>query len=105
MTETHDRFTIEIAWDRADGLRLASCEVTTGCTVAEALREASLQGSGSGLDTCAWTIGIRGKLVTPDRRLMPGDRIEIYRALQADPKQARRQRVKRDRRLSLERTS
>jgi uncharacterized protein len=39
-------------------------------------------------------VGVFGKLVTPDTRLRDGDRVEIYRPLIADPKEARRERAK-----------
>ena len=40
--------------------------------------------------------GVWGKVRPPHYRLRDGDRIEIYRHLQADPKQARRARVGRE---------
>ena len=40
-------------------------------------------------------IGIFGKRVTLDTRLANGDRIEIYRPLSTDPKEARRRRARR----------
>ncbi|MCY1304044.1 Protein RnfH [compost metagenome] len=38
-------------------------------------------------------VGIFGKLKTPDAVVREGDRVEVYRPLTADPKQARRKRV------------
>jgi len=44
-------------------------------------------------------VGIFGKRVDLDHRLAEGDRVEIYRPLAMDPKEARRQRaLKRKRR-------
>ncbi|MEO8102889.1 MAG: RnfH family protein [Betaproteobacteria bacterium] len=40
-------------------------------------------------------VGVWGKLRAPDHPLRDGDRVEIYRALQADPKDARRAKAKR----------
>ena len=42
--------------------------------------------------------GIFGRLVAPDARLADGDRLEIYRPLSADPKEARRRRASRRKR-------
>ncbi len=39
------------------------------------------------------SIGIFGKLVSLDTLVMPGDRIEVYRPLLIDPKEARRNRA------------
>lgn len=38
-------------------------------------------------------IGIFGRIVTPKTRLRDGDRVELYRPLQVDPKEARRRRA------------
>ena len=39
--------------------------------------------------------GIFGKRAALDARLAPGDRVEVYRALAIDPKEARRRRAAR----------
>lgn len=39
--------------------------------------------------------GIFGKRAALDTRLSPGDRVEVYRALAVDPKEARRRRAAR----------
>lgn len=39
------------------------------------------------------TVGIYGRIVALDSLVQQGDRIEIYRALKMDPKDARRQRA------------
>jgi len=39
-------------------------------------------------------LGIFGEPVTPDTRLADGDRVEVYRPLKIDPKEARRRRAK-----------
>ena len=39
--------------------------------------------------------GIFGKRAVLDARLAPGDRVEVYRALAIDPKEARRRRAAR----------
>jgi putative ubiquitin-RnfH superfamily antitoxin RatB of RatAB toxin-antitoxin module len=38
-------------------------------------------------------VGVWGRVVQPDHRLQDRDRVEIYRALAADPKTARRRRA------------
>jgi len=39
-------------------------------------------------------VGIWGRLCTPEAALRDRDRVEIYRALAVDPKEARRQRYR-----------
>ncbi len=60
-------------------------ELGEGATVRTALRAAGFA-SGAG-------VGIFGRRVTLDTPLEDGDRVEIYRALRADPKEARRRRA------------
>jgi hypothetical protein len=61
-------------------------ELEEGATVRSAL-------AASGR-AAAHGIGIHGRRVALDARLADGDRVEIYRALSADPKEARRRRAK-----------
>jgi uncharacterized protein len=72
-----------------------SWEVTLGDagTVGDALDKAREQAGGIDVP---WDgpIGIFGALCDRDAVPRDGDRIEIYRALKADPKESRRERVK-----------
>jgi putative ubiquitin-RnfH superfamily antitoxin RatB of RatAB toxin-antitoxin module len=67
-------------------------------TVADALEAAAAAVEFSGIDIAHTAVGVYGKPVSPERILRGGDRVEIYRALAADPKAARRARVKQARR-------
>ena len=67
-------------------------------TVADALEAAAAAMEFSGIDFAHAAVGVYGKPVGAERILEEGDRIEIYRALAADPKAARRARVKQARR-------
>jgi len=49
------------------------------------------------LDLQAQAFGIFGKRARLDQPLAEGDRVEIYRPLAMDPKEARRRRAKRKR--------
>jgi putative ubiquitin-RnfH superfamily antitoxin RatB of RatAB toxin-antitoxin module len=62
-------------------------ELEDGATVRTALGAAGRNTAGG--------VGIYGRRVALDTRLADGDRVEIYRALSADPKEARRRRAKR----------
>ena len=55
----------------------------------------AFQASITGAPDMAFKTGIWGRLVSPSQRLNDGDRLELYRALQVDPKMARKQRFKR----------
>lgn len=47
-----------------------------------------------GLDPAVASLGLWGRACQPEQRLRQHDRIEIYRPLLVDPKEARRQRYK-----------
>jgi uncharacterized protein len=61
--------------------------------VASALDYAARQPVFSGIELHAATVGIFGRIVAREQIMRPGDRLEIYRPLAADPKTARRKRV------------
>jgi len=45
------------------------------------------------IDLAAQKLGIFGRPVTAEKAVADGDRVEIYRALLIDPKEARRRRA------------
>jgi putative ubiquitin-RnfH superfamily antitoxin RatB of RatAB toxin-antitoxin module len=61
-------------------------------TVLQALQESGLLTLCPEIDLAGSRIGVWGKLKKLDDRLRDQDRIEIYRPLRVDPKEARRQR-------------
>ncbi|MCE9661166.1 MAG: RnfH family protein, partial [Burkholderiales bacterium] len=65
-----------------------------GAAAIDALRASGLAGSHPEIGTDA-PLGIFGKRVKPDTRLQDGDRVEVYRPLQLDPKEARRAKAAR----------
>jgi uncharacterized protein len=72
-------------------VRSVVLSLPAGSTLADALRA-------SGLATEGLTCGIWGRPCTPDTRLADGDRVECWRALLIDPKEARRQRAGKEKR-------
>lgn len=63
-----------------------------GSTVADAVAAARLVGDGISVDP--QRLGIFGRRVPPEHALRDGDRVEVYRALVVDPKEARRRRAR-----------
>ena len=45
------------------------------------------------VDISGLTIGVFGEIKSPDHILSENDRVEIYRPLKIDPKDARRKRI------------
>jgi hypothetical protein len=64
-----------------------------GATVAEAIERSGIAARLPGVDVGGAPVGIFGKRVRRDATLRDGDRVEVYRALIADPKIARRRRA------------
>ena len=80
---------VEIAYAEPDAQFLASLELATGSTAADAVTAAVDGGlipqRAADLDTGIW-----GRLVDRTAILKGGDRVELYRPLHEDPREARR---------------
>jgi uncharacterized protein len=70
--------------------------VHEGSTLADALRASHLLDGLSAAQADALEAGIWGRVVPLDTPLRDGDRVELTRGLLVDPKEARRQRYRRD---------
>jgi len=79
---------IEVVYARARQAQAVRLELPAGAT----LRDAILA-SGFRLKEENRAFGIFGKRARLDQPLADGDRVEIYRALAIDPKEARRRRA------------
>lgn len=67
--------------------------VPTGTTARQAVALAGISGMFPGIDLSQNKLGIFGRLVRPETILRDRDRVEIYRPLSIDPKEARRKRA------------
>jgi putative ubiquitin-RnfH superfamily antitoxin RatB of RatAB toxin-antitoxin module len=86
-----DPIEIELVYASATRQRLLSIQADAGATVAAVLSQSDidLDFPDENIDDLA--VGIWGKLVDRDHIVRDGDRIELYRPLQIDPREARRQ--------------
>lgn len=71
-----------------------SLSVAENCTVAQAIALSNITAEFPDLNLDEIKVGIFGKCVGSDLIVKSGDRVEIYRALQMDPKELRRLKVK-----------
>jgi putative ubiquitin-RnfH superfamily antitoxin RatB of RatAB toxin-antitoxin module len=69
--------------------------VQAGATLIDAIRASGVLERHAGLDIAQAKLGIWGRVQPPDTPLRERDRVEIYRPLRVDPKEARRQRYRR----------
>ena len=84
---------IEIVYGLPDRQYLRAMQVQEGTTARQAVLQSGLAQELPNLDLAAAPLGIFGKRVNDDTPLRTRDRIEIYRPLLIDPKEARRRRV------------
>lgn len=68
-------------------------DVTEGATVEQAIIKSGILKQFPDIDLTEQKVGVFGKLVNLDQSLKPGDRIEIYRPIIADPKTVPRRRT------------
>ena len=87
------RLRVSVAFSpRAGAVDATELQLEPGATVADALRDSGLQGRHPGFDFGSAPVGIWGALCRREDRLRDRDRVEVYRPLQVDPKEARRRR-------------
>lgn len=94
MADSAPAIAVEVVYALSDRQVVRAMQVNAGATVQQALEASGLLEEfpeilGEGLD-----VGIYGKRVARSNVLQEFDRIEIYRALIADPKQVRRARTR-----------
>ena len=77
---------VEVVFALPGEARVSSVELAPGATARDAVAAAGFQPTKE--------IGVFGKRVPPDPKLAEGDRVEIYRPLAMDPKEARRRRAR-----------
>lgn len=94
------RVEVIYATPRHQEVRVVTLEA--GATVRDALAVSRMAADHP--ETAEWPagVGIWGRKAELDQRLRDGDRVEIYRPLTADPKDARRMRAQKAERLAEE---
>jgi putative ubiquitin-RnfH superfamily antitoxin RatB of RatAB toxin-antitoxin module len=73
---------------------LVELSLAAGACVIDALRASGLLERHPAIQLGGQKIGVWGKAAALDTPLRDGDRVELYRALQVDPKEARRLRYR-----------
>ncbi|NBD95580.1 MAG: RnfH family protein [Gammaproteobacteria bacterium] len=86
-----DRIAVEVVAATPRRQVVIALAVPVGTTLAEAVAMADLPSRLPELSVDENRLGIFGKRRKPDTMLSDGDRAEVYRPLEADPKEIRRQ--------------
>lgn len=82
---------IEVAYAKPGEQVVLALTVAAGTTAREAVELSGILERFPEISLADNDLGIFGSVVSPDRVLKRGDRVEIYRPLQVDPREARRQ--------------
>jgi len=87
-----DTIAVEIAYADPERQLLRKVEIAANSTVADALGASAIAAElPAGFEPAGY--GIFSRIASLQTRLKDGDRVEIYRPLRADPKEARRRRA------------
>ncbi|MBK8183535.1 MAG: RnfH family protein [Candidatus Competibacteraceae bacterium] len=90
---------VEIAYARPDEQVIIPIDVPEGSTLEQAIIQSRIQERFSDIDLQTAKVGVFGKLAKLTATVRPGDRVEIYRPLLADPKEVRKKRAAEGKRM------
>lgn len=92
MPET-SRIAVSVVCAEPGRVFTADLSLTKGATVADAIEQSGIRTSRPDLEIHDDRLGIFSRKASPATELRDGDRVEIYRPLRIDPKEARRKRA------------
>jgi putative ubiquitin-RnfH superfamily antitoxin RatB of RatAB toxin-antitoxin module len=85
---------VEVFYANAEKQFLQEVEILQGAKAIEAIQQSTVLQQFPEIDLTKNQIGIFSKKINLDTELKAGDRIEIYRPLLIDPKEARKNRAR-----------
>ncbi|MDC7715539.1 RnfH family protein [Vogesella sp. LYT5W] len=88
-----DRLQLEVAYARPERQLIVKLSLPAGTTAREAVLQSGIASEFADIDLAQLQLGVFGKAVPAEHVLRDRDRVEIYRPLQADPKEVRRRRA------------
>ena len=105
MNNPENLITVEVAFALPHKQKLVSLKVRPGTTALQAVALSNVASefpdvdiNNSPMGIFGQALGSKGLAAPAEYVLEPGDRVEIYRPLQADPKEVRKQRAEKSRR-------
>jgi len=87
---------VEVAYATPARQAILQVMVPIGCTVAEAIERSGIHSQFPNISIDPDAVGVFSRKVPLDHVLRAGDRVEIYRPLEVDPKETRRRRARKD---------
>ncbi len=85
---------VEVACAEPGRAFLRAVTLPAGATVADAVAASGLVAAWPGVTVADDRLGVFGRRVASRQVLRDGDRVEVYRPLVLDPKEARRRRIR-----------
>lgn len=86
--------TVEVAYAAPNVQRIVCVEVPVGASIEEAINQSGILKLFPEIDLSKQKVGVFSKARALSDEVYAGERIEIYRTLQIDPKEARRAKAK-----------
>lgn len=80
---------VSVAYAKPERQFWMTLDLPEGATIREAIEGSTLLNQFPEIDLGRQKVGVYGKIVPLETRLADGDRVEVYRALTADPKTLR----------------
>ena len=81
--------TVEVIYAAPETQRIVAVPFTPGLTAGQAVEHAGLLEDFPEIQALPLVLGVFGERVEQERKLLPGDRVEICRPLQQDPREMR----------------
>lgn len=93
---------VEIAYAKPEKQVILALHVREGTTLEQAITESGILRKFPEINLENTKVGIFGKVCKLNHVLLEGDRIEIYRPLITDPKEHRRQRAAKGKKIAVD---
>ena len=88
-----EQIEVEVAFAKQDEQLILTVQAAPGITVQQAIEQSGMLQRFPEIEIGKNRVGVFGKVTKLDAVLQPGDRVEIYRPLIADPKEQRKKRT------------
>ena len=87
------RVSVEVVYALPSGVDAVALTLAAGATAGDAVRASGVLERHPEIDLRQGLLGIHGRMVAESAPLRDGDRVEVYRPLPVDAKEARRRRA------------
>jgi uncharacterized protein len=93
----NNKISVEVAFAASSKQKIIALDVDAGSTIQSVIQQSAILTVFPEIDLAKQKVGIFGKIKSLSDTVKAGDRIEIYRPLTIDPKEARRAKAKKTR--------